>query len=238
MAEVNYVMAPDSFSLYHRPDGGEVGIFGDDHSIVNGNDARAIPVSQYIRRRLEVNPDLHIYAEIPEGGVSRGYANTELDNVRRLSKNASFPHRNRIHNIDNRFNEDIISSDLYEHTSKRSVRDVGLIVKDYVDEKAPELLPLFRRERTRAMEEISDNPDQEDVEFAKDILMNVMVDADAVDVIKTNPHGSRDMLFYVGSGHKNGIETYLDNPASGHTLLYKRTAQPQVPLAISRTDSI
>lgn len=240
MAGVDYVMAPDSFSLYHRPDGGEVGIFGDNHMVLNGRTTRAIPVSRYILRRLEANPDLHVYAEMPTGASS--YAESEnkqlsaLHGMKQTYGNSGI--YARLHNIDQRFNPTIISDELHEDESPESFGRVADIVRRYVRRKAPEILPVFDKELQDAEDELPSDDDPDTIQHAKKLATNPMVEANAVNVIKNNPHNARDMLFYVGSGHKNGMETYLDNPAFRHTLLYKRNASLTEPLAISRTDSI
>lgn len=64
-----------SFSMYRGFDGiRSIGFFVDDHSINHGVDLPSpegyerLTVSQYIRRQLETNPLLHVYAEIAPRG--------------------------------------------------------------------------------------------------------------------------------------------------------------------------
>jgi hypothetical protein len=254
MAEVDYVENPDSFSLYKRDNGDNIGVFGDDHKVSYGGqqpDPRNADVSEvsrakrvtegtyvsdYIESLLKNNNDLHVYVEAPDevvragpDGVNDGLLSTmSLAGIRGIGR--------RVHNIDNRNSDDVIPHDLYfkEGLTKKDLTLAETLVRRYVSDRAPEMINQFEQDIQKARGEWRGNDD--DKRDALNILMRTVVDADMIRTIKQNPHGARDMLFYVGGGHKDAVERdFLDKPrVSGVEALYKRRATIDDPIPVTR----
>lgn len=227
---VEYVMTPESFSLY-RKGGREVALFGDSHDITagagGGNPAGRIRITDYLKRRLAENPNLHVYGEIapPERGQEDLFptsSNKELQRLRRLKNDRTFPHRNRIHNVDTR--NTVVPLAEWEQPGIESTYDS---VKSHLGQKARELLKpgtAFKKAEQEMDDFLEDavggNPggytprewarylDEEEYNV-KTMLMRPVVEAEIIDTVRRNPHNANSMIFYVGDGHKQEAERHF-----------------------------
>jgi hypothetical protein len=255
MAGVDYVENPDSFSLYEKSNGDNIGVFGDDHEVSYGgkgklpanedpaeiNRAKRVEkkqyISDYVEGLLEKDKDLHVYVEAPsevvttrDHGVNRGFAQT------RALREYDDDFKRRIHNIDKRNGGKVIPHDLY-FNEKKTMKDFNTaadLVRKYVSDRAPEMLKKLERDIRVAKHEYG--RDDASKQHALRLMMNTAVEADMIKVIRQNPDNASHMLFYVGSKHKDNVEEeFLDKPrVSGLKTLYKRRAKLNDPIAVSR----
>lgn len=218
-----YIMTPASFSLYanNRPMEGETAIFGDEHDISHGmghHVGERILITDYLRQRLDANPHLHVYGEIPplfadETRLFEDSTNKELDKLRDL-KNSGYQHANRIHNVDDRHIS--VPSRIFNG----DIRDVPAHVREVViNFDAPEVLneidDIVKDNIVNENgDDIADRLDSDDEEDVQTQLINKIVDAKMIYILKHNPDQAVDKIFYVGRAHKEGVENvYLDrNP--------------------------
>lgn len=213
---VDYVMTPETFSLYTDGRGREVALFGDNHAISAGSTGgrpNTIPVSEYLKRRLGENPNLHVYGEIPpdeEDTVSlfEDSSNKELQKLRDLKDDKSFPHRDRIHNIDNR--NTVVTRRVFDDLDR-----TYNTVRKHLEKRAPELLKKGT-DFDETDDRLNEYLEEEDIDSAeedeiKQDFLNPIVEADMIDTIRKNPHKAQSMIFYVGDKHKAETEKhYLD----------------------------
>jgi hypothetical protein len=227
---VEYVMTPNSFSLYRKGDR-EVALFGDRHDITagaGGNPPSRIQISEYLRRRLEDNPNLHVYGEIaedePDGfDLYPGSTNIELKRLRDMKNDETFPYRDRIHNID------IRNSVVPPRDWDKPVHITHKRVKKHLRQRARELLRkkndthfigaeddmynFFEKSnerKPRGMNELQWWRYLENEEYkVKTSLLQPVVEAEIIDTVRMNPHRAKSMIFYTGDGHKGEAELHF-----------------------------
>lgn len=249
-----YIVGPSSLSLYRRLKGdGDILLFGDTHDTLGGDTNRegleTIPVSEYIRLKLDESGDLHVYAEIPKGeSMFEDSPNRELSRIDELAKT----YHGRIHNIDNRLSDKIIERELYYDPTKHAYEEVAKIVRNYIKRREPLLLPQFERGKIEAEPEYDDIANMDDEDFdpddpiyyenpdlpynvAKVDMMRPMVEANMSYIINRNPHNAKDMIFYVGDGHKTNLEDIVLDKHPNFINLYKRNVgEEDNPLSSTR----
>jgi len=235
MSRFQTVMTPKTFSLYRRPNGREIALFGDDHGIKNGQDGTSISITKFIKKRLAENPNLHIYGEIGKGSsIYPESENKELERLRSLMKDKKHKNKDRIHDIDIRFRNRVISQDLFDDEDPESYVDVANRVSDYIEQTAPEIMPEFRSTEDYIEEELLPEATSEDLSVIKETYMRPLLDAEAVRIIRDNPDQAGDMLFYVGDAHRESIETnFLENHPEIAIPIHSSNATEDVPVSLN-----
>jgi hypothetical protein len=251
MAEVNQVNVPQSFSLYERPDKSNIGLFGDDHEYQYGQEdpnplddsieeqhrsARvqsSHDVTSYIESIAEQDPNLHVYVEAAPHVIERGVhhrANPHM--LTTLGLEDLFP--GRIHNIDRRHGRAVIPDRIYkkQNKTKQDFDDVVGLVRRYVQTRYPAYVPMFEEVKREAELEFEAG-DDEQIEWSYERLMDAAIEADVLRTIDNNPDNARDMLFYIGNGHKRRVDRFLNTHPTIRNL-YRRDALHNDPIAVSR----